>query len=147
MCEYSLESYRRRNAIEGETLITQRFPSGTQGFISPGSPRVAVCLIEGTQVLLRDIPEDLQKKLGTDGEAVTTFTYLKNPPRRWISFVPSFYYYHDGLQFPNGKQILINDLPEGLEVDVLSYAVTSMSDVGKAEVEPVDVLISVGERR
>lgn len=109
MCDYSLECYRSRRAEEGEELVTRRFPSLSQGFVSPEDRYTAVCLKPDTKLALRGIPVSLQRELGVGAEAVATFDYMYN----------SRSYYHDALFFGNGKAILINALPEGLQAEVL----------------------------
>ncbi|MGH9338440.1 MAG: hypothetical protein ACRD1R_02345 [Acidobacteriota bacterium] len=127
MCDYSLEGYQNRKAVEGEALISRRFHTGTQGFTAPDSPHRAVCVTEGTKLLVRDIPDELQKTLSVGPEAMATFTYLERSPSRWWSwaFLSPVRYHRDGLVFSSGKEILINNLPEGLRADVLSQAVAA----------------------
>jgi hypothetical protein len=120
MCDYSLESYHSRDAVEGERLVTRRFQSGSQGFVSPDCPEVAVCLEEGTQLVLRSLPERLQKEKSVGEEVIVTFSYLNRSQRRWWAFWSLDSYYRDGLVFPNGQSIAINKLPEGLQADVLT---------------------------
>jgi hypothetical protein len=120
MCDYSLESYQSRDAIEGERLVTRRFQSGSQGFVSPECPEVAVCLEEGMQLVLRALPEKLQREKNVGEEVIVSFAYLNRNQRRWWAFWSLDSYYRDGLLFPNGQSIAINKLPEGLEADVLT---------------------------
>jgi hypothetical protein len=125
MCDYSLESYQSRDAVEGERLVTRRFQSGSQGFVSPDCPEVAVCLEEGTQLVLRGLPERLQQEKEVGEEVIATFAYLNRSQRRWWAFWSLDSYYRDGLVFPNGHSIAINKLPEGLEADVLTTVITT----------------------
>src|SRR5882762_6770273 len=55
MCDYSLEHTISRPAEAGETLVVNRFGSGTVGFSAPLVIDCAVCVPEGT-VLRTQIP-------------------------------------------------------------------------------------------
>ena len=44
MCDYSLEMYQSRPAQQGEEYISNRFPSGSIGFVSPGDQSIAICM-------------------------------------------------------------------------------------------------------
>lgn len=119
MCNYSLESLKSREAIEGERLVTRRFYTGSLGFVAADQPDVAVCLREGVQLVLRDIPSTLQSQLGVGEEAVARFAFLTKP-RKWWNFWSLDVFDIDGLVFENGKSILISRLPDRLKADVLS---------------------------
>ena len=43
MCDYSLEIYRSRPAVQGEQYTLHRFRSGTIGFVAPADCTTAVC--------------------------------------------------------------------------------------------------------
>ena len=44
MCDYSLEAFQNRPARKGEEYISNLFPSGSIGFVSPGDQSVAICM-------------------------------------------------------------------------------------------------------
>ncbi|MFB3905746.1 MAG: hypothetical protein ACE15E_20045 [Acidobacteriota bacterium] len=125
MCNYSLETLKSREAVEGERLVTHRFYTGSLGFVSADQPDVAVCLREGVQLVLRDIPTSLQAQLGVGEEAVARFAFLTKP-RRWWNFWSLDVFDNDGLVFENGKSILISRLPDRLKTDVLSASTDSV---------------------
>ena len=50
MCDFSLHSVRSRPAQVGDKLVTQSFGTGTRGFAAPNDPKVAVCLMPGTEL-------------------------------------------------------------------------------------------------
>src|SRR5512142_2737361 len=101
MCNYSLESLKSREAVEGERLVTRRFYTGSLGFVSANQPEVAVCLREGVQLVLRDIPAPLQTQLGVGDEAVVRFAFLTKP-RKWWNFWSLDVFDTDGLVLENG---------------------------------------------
>ena len=52
MCDYSLENYKSRAAVDGEELVVRLFPSGTHGFVSEADPDCAVCCKSGVEMTL-----------------------------------------------------------------------------------------------
>ena len=112
MCEFSLQFFSNREAREGEQLILKKFPTGTKGLISPFEEFNApvVCLKPKTKVFLQRIPRNLQEQLGVGPKSEATFAKLH------FEHVD----YHDGFIFPNGKEILIQDLDLGIFARVLS---------------------------
>ncbi len=132
MCNYSLESVKSREAVEGERLVTRRFYTGSLGFVSTKQPDVAVCLREGVQLVLRDIPATLQTQLQVGEEAVARFAFLIKP-RKWWNFWSLDVFDTDGLVFENGKSLLISRLPDRLKADVLSIC---LADPPESEKHP-----------
>ena len=144
MCDYSLHAVPNRLAVEGEELVTYRFPTSSIGLASPAelekANRVAfttagrswwtmlrawlnppplrtdkiaaVCIPPGARLRMQDVPQDLQKELGVGPSEEVVFVELS----------ASAYRYRDGIRFQNGREILLQYLDEGLQVDVLSLA-------------------------
>jgi hypothetical protein len=138
MCDYSLHNVNQRLAVEGEPLQVYKFPTGSLGLASPAdlrpvaiSPRAyagwwqtikawfsvpppvcAVCVPPGASLVLRDIPNSLQQRFGVSAEEEVTFVQLR----------PELTGYRDAVQFKNGKEILLQQLPVGLELDLLSLS-------------------------
>ena len=137
MCDYSLGALRTRLAVEGETLITYRFPTGSLGLTSPAElethkkefrglwtwldPRevpCAVCIPPGARLLLRDIPERIQRQLGLgDTEEVV---FIQTSAEEWR--------HRDGLRFNNGQEIMLQRLAEAQRADVLSLSSAALSE-------------------
>ncbi len=130
MCDYSLVNFPNRLAEEGETLVIHVFPSGTKGFTLPADlkraekPRgafglllglsmpsvpCAVCVPPGARLLLHDVPERLQQRLGIRVVEEVTFTQLSTEAYR----------HRDAIQFANGRQVLLQILTAGQRVEVL----------------------------
>ncbi len=135
MCNYSLESVKSRDAVEGERLVTRRFYTGSLGFVSADDPELAVCLREGVQLVIRDIPTALQTQLGVGEEAVARFAFLSKP-RKWWNFWSLDVFDTDGLVLENGKSILISRLPDRLKADVLSAQITTALESEKQDTMP-----------
>lgn len=108
MCDYSLEMYGSRPAREGEKYVTSRFPSGTIGIASPGKPTTAVCMQCDTQLLIEDIPVELQTRYGIGSKEHATFVRLDSGS------------YRDGLKFKNGAEVSLQKLEPGIGVSVVS---------------------------
>lgn len=117
MCDYSLAGIRNRLAVEGEQLVVQRFSTGAQGLASLTTRRAwlwfakecAVCVPPGARLLLRDIPQGLQRQFGLGAIEEVTFVQLST----------TAYQYRDAVRFRNGREALLQKLPCGQQVDVL----------------------------
>jgi hypothetical protein len=137
MCDYSLVALRTRLAVEGEELITYRFPAGSLGLTSPAElekrkkefrgwrtwfdPReipCAVCIPPGARLLLRDIPERLQGQLGVG--AAEEVVFIQTSREEWR--------HRDGLRFANGQEVLLQRLAETQRADVLSLSLSEEAD-------------------
>lgn len=108
MCDYSLEIYGSRPAREGERYVTTRFPSGTIGLASPGSPQTAVCVACDSQLAVDGIPAEFGKRFDLGGHAKAVFVRLDSGS------------YRDGLKFGNGKEVSLQRLPVGISVSVVN---------------------------
>ena len=117
MCDYSLAGIPNRLAVEGEQLVIHRFSTGSLGLASPcsslsskGTP--AVCIPPGARLRLRDIPQDVQLRFGVNATEEVTF----------VQQSADAYRYRDAVRFQNGREILLQKLLCGQEVEVLSLA-------------------------
>ena len=53
MCDYSLEHVANRAAKVGDKLVSTQFvKTMTRGFAAVGEPKIAVCLLPGTELVL-----------------------------------------------------------------------------------------------
>ena len=101
--------------------MVHRFPTGSLGLASP-CPAVsrwwsakqtpAVCVPPGARLLLRDIPKDLQQQFGVGETEEVAFVQLNATP----------YQFRDAVRFGNGREILLQQLQCGQQVDVLSLS-------------------------
>ena len=115
MCDYSLHDVASRPAKVGDKVVTTHFPNAiTRGFCDPRQPRVAVCLLPGTELAFEE-----------EVERDVSFAFL--PARKLTHKVARFRQvnlkhpamHHDALEFPDGKIVLITDLCEGQHATVL----------------------------
>jgi hypothetical protein len=127
MCDYSLHGIASRPAEVGDHLITTKSPgTSTRGFCAAGKPKVAVCLLPGTELafkaearrhslLGRLLPKS---RFGQLGGTVARFWQInKNEPNT----------HHDALEFANGTIILLTDLRAGQHVTVLELPPKSLA--------------------
>lgn len=142
MCDYSPRSIRNRLAEEGEELVLHRFETGSLGFASASDldeceeasekisssvwtvlkdwlllPRHAarvppICVPPGAQLLLSDIPVNVQTSLCIRSSELAVFTELHARSYRFRS----------ALLLPNATRVLLQDFPEGLHALVLSMS-------------------------
>jgi hypothetical protein len=143
MCDYSLLAIPNRLAVEGEPLVVHRFQTGTMGlapsaeiaapatelhaarregwwsalktYFTPRPAKVvcAVCIPPGARLLLRDIPERLQRDCRVGAAEGVTFTQIS----------ATEYHYRDAVRFSNGREVLLQRLEEGQRVEVLCLSV------------------------
>src|ERR1700730_14789968 len=103
MCDYSLHVVASRPAKVGDKLVTTEFwNTTTRGFAPVGEPKVAVCLLPGTQVA---IEREVQR-------TATAFQlrFLKREPEHIRHKVSRFRQvnldnpctHHDAIEFPDG---------------------------------------------
>ena len=120
MCDYSLAGIPNRLAVEGEELVVRRFPTGSIGLASPcksskqsfATQTPAVCVPPGARLWLHDIPEHLRQKYSVGMTEDVTFVQLSATP----------YQYRDAVQFHDGREIRLQELEEGMRVEVLSLS-------------------------
>jgi len=129
MCDYSLAAFRSRLAVDGEALIVYRFPTGALGLASPldveayrkefrawgegFDPReipCAVCIPPGARLLLQDIPEHMQSRLGVGATEQVVFAETS----------AHAYRYRDAVRFNNGRKVLLQSLNVRQKVRIIS---------------------------
>jgi hypothetical protein len=116
MCDYSLHAVASRPAKVGETLVTTSFSgTSTRGFAAKDEPRIAVCLLPGTELAFDDDVKYNRNLLltRTAGFSVARFCKLEWPFDR----------HRDALEFPDGTTVLVNALSEGQYTQVLQMPV------------------------
>jgi hypothetical protein len=132
MCDYSLHDVASRPAKVGDKLVSTQFPNAiTRGFADPAEPRVAVCLMPGTELAFEK-----------DVECDASFRFL--PTRKSTHKVARFRQvnlnrpaaHHDALEFPDGKIVLVTDLCEGQYATVLQLPSTARPAQEPGEIVP-----------
>jgi hypothetical protein len=129
MCDYSLHHVASRPAKVGDKLVSTQFPNAiTRGFSDPSQPRVAVCLLPGTELAF-------EKEIECD--ALFRFFPARKSPHKVARFRqvnlnrPAMH--HDALEFPDGKIVLVTDLCEGQHATVLQLPSTERPAIEPGE--------------
>ena len=94
-----------------------RAPSGWHPRVRPSRrwfsrQTTAVCIPPGARLRLHEITKGLRRRCGVGITEEVTFTQLSATP----------YQFRDAVRFNNGKEIRLQDLTEGMRVDVLSLS-------------------------
>ena len=138
MCDYSLMGVPNRLARQDEELVVRRFHTGTMGLTCPpdvkphlaqspltlwakikdlvtglrGETLCAVCVPPGAQLLLLEVSPRMQREfcMGATEQVKFTQTGVEANSHR------------DGVTFSNGRTLLLQSLPEGQRVRVLSIS-------------------------
>lgn len=142
MCDYSLGGLPNRLATESEELIVHRFRTGSKGLASPADVRPAkpvqvpapqmslwcrlkdlfaehpqravqapaVCVPPGATLLMQNIPADLQLRWNVGSDEEVRFVQCSADVNR----------YRDSLQFRNQRRVLLQELREGMRLQVVS---------------------------
>jgi len=148
MCDYSLMGVPNRLARDGEELVVYGFPMGSKGMTSPAemaphprettgwplweelkglfrSPKPhsvpAVCIPPGAQLLLRDIPSDIQHSLCVGPVERVTFTQFDMAENR----------HRDAVRFADGSEISLQCLSDGQRVTVLSLGSDETNEISQ----------------
>lgn len=147
MCDYSLCGLPSRLAVEGEELVVHRFRTGSKGLALPlelskpdvsaaphekktlwkkvadifddsfrnvPDPRV-VCVPPGALLTLRNIPSGVREE----------FNVTAVEPACFVQTNSNVYQYRDAVRFSNGREALLQGLPEGIKVSIISLGDTS----------------------
>jgi hypothetical protein len=139
MCDYSLDLVASRPAKVGDKLVTTKFENSmTRGFAAIGEPKVAVCLLPGTEVAFENEVKYERffalfpsMKFGKLGKKVARFRQINMGK-------PSVH--HDALEFPDGETVLLTRLCEGQHATVLQLP-ASPRPVSVAEGQKRDSLV------
>lgn len=147
MCDYSLGGLPNRLAAEGEELIVHRFPTHSIGLAAAADmqarisragsdltiwqriksafagvfdcPEIpAICVPPGACLILKGIPLELQRRWSAGEEESVCFLQTSAEVNT----------YRDALLFRDGRQVLLQDLREGMRVKLVSLGWESVGD-------------------
>jgi hypothetical protein len=104
MCDYSLELYRSRPAVQEEQYTLHRFPSGTMGFVAATDCQTAVCMPAGARLRLEGINETAQRAFAIGPAEQVTMTRLD----------VTGHAHRDAVRFANGREVLLQSLNLGV---------------------------------
>jgi hypothetical protein len=130
MCDYSLHHVATRPAKIEDRLVTTKFHNSiTRGFAAVDNPRVAVCLLPGTELAFdRDVECE---------PALTIFPTKKIGQRlarfRQINMdQPTMH--HDALEFPDGQVVLLTALCDNQHATVLQMPAVAHPESATREI-------------
>src|SRR3984893_2557928 len=103
MCDYSLHAVASRPAKVGERLIATSFSGGTRGFAAQGEPKVAVCLLPGTELAFDQDGKYDQSWIWKTTTNFRVARFRKIDPH-------NAYRHHDALELPDGHIIVVHPL-------------------------------------
>lgn len=118
MCDYSLHHVASRPAKVGDKLVTSAFDgSTTHGFCGVDHPDVAVCLRPGTELAFES---DVESNHATLGGLGVEYAELDGKVARFTQInMDQPHAFHDALEFPDGKIVLVTHLRKGQRATVL----------------------------
>ena len=128
MCDYSLHEVASRPAKVGDKLVSTKFwNTTTHGFSLVGEPKVAVCLLAGTEVAFDN---EVRRQ-----ETGFLLSLLKKEPRHIPHRVGRFRQinldnpctHHDAIEFPDGQIVLLTHLCVGQHATVLQLPAQAMT--------------------
>jgi hypothetical protein len=137
MCDYSLNFVASRPAKIGDKLVSTHFSGSiTRGFAAVGEPRVAICLLPGTELAFeKDVeyepPFHLFCQTQKIAQRVAQFRRV-NPNHHHA--------HHDPLEFPSGQIVLLTRLRPDQVATVLQLP-AAPSVRAEAEAQNGDALI------
>jgi hypothetical protein len=123
MCYASAEG-RSRDARQDEVLVVRR-PHGSNWLVTPEHASTAVCLRTGTEVELLYVPEETQRRYGTQQETTATFK-------------TDDWWRRDVFVLRNGRKVPLSKLQDGQVVRVLSVQTTGDRKEISGEEEPTN---------
>lgn len=120
MCDYSLEMYRSRPAAVGEEYVSNRFPSGSVGFIASGDTSTAICMACDTRIQLENISEHVQRTYGVAASEEVVFIRREIGP------------HHDAVRFANGTELTLQQMGPNVKALVIdALAAEPFHDKGR----------------
>src|SRR5215468_2877979 len=134
MCDYSLHGVRSRSAkVEDKLITTEFWNTTTRGFCAVGEPRVAVCLLPGTEVAF----DEEVKRIPTGFQLIFRKKPIVHRVARFRQIdLDNPCTHHDALEFPDGQVVLLTHLREGQRATVLrlpAQAKTQTKEQAEAE--------------
>lgn len=114
MCQYSLEGYPSRQAVDQEQLVLRRLDH-VHGFISPQSrTKTLVCMQIGREMVIDEVR--LRSELRGLPEAWRWHGH-KNVPVKMASYMGS-HHYNDALEMPDGTRLPLYWFEQGMTAAV-----------------------------
>jgi hypothetical protein len=127
MCDYSLELYRSRPAVQEEQYTLHRFPSGSMGFIAGRDCETAVCMPADAHLRLEGIGETVQRAFAVGPAEEVVMARLDGRG----------HVHRDAVRFSNGREVLLQSLNAGITAELIA----GIADLAKVEARPSPELV------
>jgi len=139
MCDYSLHHVASRPAkIDDKLVVTKFNGSITRGFAAVGEPRVAVCLLPGTEIAF-DKNVECEPSFGI---GILPNKKISQQLARFRQInLDNAITHHDALEFPDGQVILLAHLCEGQRATVLQLPAAPRTAEEVGEQKRVSVVV------
>lgn len=128
MCDYSLELYRSRPAVQEEQYTLHRFPSGTMGFVAGTDCETAVCMAAGARLSLQGINETVQRAFSVGPAEVVTMIRLD----------VTGHAHRDAVRFANGREVLLQSLNAGVSARLAARDLDEVLGLKAPAIELID---------
>jgi hypothetical protein len=128
MCDYSLELYRSRPAVQEEQYTLHRFPSGTMGFVAGTDCETAVCMPAGARLSLEGINETVQRAFSIGPTEDVTMIRLD----------VTGHAHRDAVRFANGREVLLQSLNAGVSAKLAARDLDKVLGLKTPATELVD---------
>jgi hypothetical protein len=128
MCDYSLELYRSRPAVQEEQYTLHRFPSGTMGFVAGTDCETAVCMPAGARLSLQGINETVQRAFSVGPAEQVTMIRLD----------VTGHAHRDAVRFANGREVLLQSLNAGVSAKLAARDLDEVLGLKTPTTELVD---------
>ena len=128
MCDYSLELYRSRPAVQEEQYTLHRFPSGTMGFVAKADCETAVCMPAGAKLSLEGINETVQRAFSIGPAEEVSMTRLE----------VTGHAHRDAVRFGNGREVLLQSLNAGVTATLAARDLDEILGLGTPARQLVD---------
>jgi hypothetical protein len=153
MCDYSLEAFNSRAAVDGEDLVINEFPTGCKGFVADSavgkamspekkgiwaSSDCAVCCKPGVEMTLYF--EGIAEVFSFEGEGNRRSTYCSF--EEFSGETPVVFHtlskecsvlYRDGFTVPSGKFLSLRNLRVGTRATVTKALPKELTEAAKGE--------------
>jgi hypothetical protein len=102
--------FQSRPARQGEEYVSNKFPSGTVGFVARGDQSVAICMACDMELRLSNISPFIREHADVSDREQVTFTQVDGP------------FHRDAVRFHNGRVITLQALGPGVVAHVCDSA-------------------------
>ncbi len=145
MCDYSATGVKQRAAAVNDVLVSQAISTHTRGFADAKDRETAVCLLPGTELQFKKpvrVHSGGIMELLSGGGLWAFLCGSRSLEYSVARFTQANKYntsmHHDTLEFPDGKMVLLNSLPQGQIATVIQLPVDPATLSGTARIKAAE---------